>query len=79
MYEDVDKRDEGTGGVSCTDGDTRQDRRELFHGGGGGGGWGGSLNKNSGYRGLLMTKNYLKKHWLNHPKAVPKKMKSKYK
>ena len=76
MYEDVDKRDEGTGGVSCTDGDTRQDRRKLFHGGGG---WGGSLNKNSGYRGLLMTKNYLKKHWLNHPKAVPKKMKSKYK
>ena len=73
MYEDVDKRDEGTGGVSCTDGDTRQDRRKLFHGGG------GSLNKNSGYRGLLMTKNYLKKHWLNHPKAVPKKMKSKYK
>ena len=78
MYEDVDKRDEGTGGVSCTDGDTRQDRRKLFHGGGGGG-WGGALNKNSGYRGLLMTKNYLKKHWLNHPKAVPKKMKSKYK
>ena len=35
MYEDVDKRDEGTGGVSCTDGDTRQDRRKLFHGGGG--------------------------------------------
>ena len=70
MYENVDKKDEGTGGVSCTDGDTRQDRRKLFHGGGG-----RSLNKNSGYRGLLMTKNYLKKHWLNHPKAVPTKMK----
>ena len=40
MYEDVDKRDEGTGGVSCTDGDTRQDRRKLFHGGGGEGGEG---------------------------------------